>query len=91
MLSALGVLAAFISALLLYLASPHVRRRSLLAPPLLRLCAGPAALVALVCCVAALGAGAGFCAMLAAWMLALMLWPWLALLLPANTATAESD
>jgi hypothetical protein len=91
MLSLLGLLMAFVSALMLYLASPHSRRRTFLRPTPLRALAGLAALVSLLCGTAALGAGAGFCAMLAAWMFALMLWPSLALLLPANAATAEND
>lgn len=93
MLSALGVTAALVSALLLYLASPNCRRpRARARRRLLGWSGAAAALLALVLLVVALGAGAGLSAMLAAWMLGLIVLPYLALALPAATdAAAEPD
>jgi hypothetical protein len=88
-LSAIGVAAALVSALLLYLASPNCRR---VQPPArrrgLRVAGAAAALLALAVLVAALGTGAGLCAMFAAWMLGLIALPYLAQLLPASVGTA---
>ncbi len=93
MLSALGVIAAFASALLLYLASPNCRRPQVaVRRRALRWSGGAAALLALALLVVALGAGAGLSAMLAAWMLCLIVLPYLALALPAAVdTTAEPD
>jgi hypothetical protein len=88
-LSALGVTVALVSALLLYLASPNCRRPQALARRrLLGWSAATAALLALALLIVALGAGAGLGAMLAAWMLGLIVLPYLALAVPAATNTA---
>jgi hypothetical protein len=85
MLSAAGMALAALSALLLYLASPNCRtRRFRLRRRLLQAGGGAAALAALALCCVDLGLGAGLAAMLGAWMLALVLLPWLALRWPAE-------
>lgn len=92
MLSALGVTVAVVSALLLYLASPNCRRPQAVARRrLLGWSGAAAALLALALLVVALGAGAGLSAMLAAWMLGLIVLPYLALALPAVTNTAATS
>lgn len=77
-MSLLATLAALLSALALYAGSRHCRARWL--QPLHN--AGTAvglvlAALALALWIAALGAGAGLCAMLATWMAGLMAAPWL--------------
>ena len=93
MLSALGVTAALVSALLLYLASPNCARpQALVRRRVLRWSGAAAALLALGLLVMALGAGAGLSAMLAAWMPGLIVLPYLALTLPTTTLpAAEHD
>ncbi|WP_343204438.1 hypothetical protein [Rhodanobacter sp. PCA2] len=94
LLIVLACVATALSAALLYAASPHWawrtarRRRGALASGL------ALAVLALVGWVATLGAGAGSCAMLAGWMLALAAQPWLALLAcrrDAEAALADGD
>lgn len=94
LLIALACAATVLSAALLYAASPHCawrttrRRRGALALGL------ALAVLALAGWVATLGAGAGSCAVLAGWMLALAAQPWLALLAgrrDAEAALADGD
>lgn len=92
-LTGLACIATMVSAMLLYAASPHCvwlawrRRRGVLAGGFVL------AALALAAWIAALGAGAGACAMLVGWMLALVAQPWLALLADrrAAEATARED
>lgn len=88
----LGVLAAVASAALLYAASAHClwpvprRHAHLLAA------AGVAlAVLALAAWIIVLGPAVGTCAMLATWMLALVAWPWLALLTCGSTPDMQGD
>ena len=76
-----GAIAALLSAFALYAGSGHCRWRL---PPALRRYGKVAglvlALVSLAAWIAALGVGAGLCAMLGCWMLAMVGLPWLAML-----------
>lgn len=86
----LGVLTAVASAAALYAASRHCSwpvprrhsRRLGVAGVLL-------AALSLTAWILALGPPVGTCAMLATWMLALIAWPWLALLTPAPDVDPE--
>lgn len=86
----LACVATAVSAALLYAASPHCvwhawrRRRGVLAGGF------ALATLALAAWIAALGAGAGTCAMLVGWMLALVAQPWLALLADRRAAEATA-
>ena len=78
---ALGLLAtvtAVASALALYLASPNCGWRVAVRRGGLRIAAGALALLSLLVWAALSGVGAGLCAMLATWMLALVVLPYLA-------------
>lgn len=89
----LACVATMLSAALLYGASPHCvwhawrRRRGVLSGGF------ALAVLALIAWIAALGPGAGLCAMLVGWMLALVVQPYLALLADrrAAEATARED
>lgn len=79
---------AMICALALYASSPHcmwptLRRR----PRMARMIGIVLALLSLVAWIAATGVAVGVCAMLASWMLGLVLQPYLALL--AGTPSAD--
>lgn len=95
MLTLLALAAALLSALLLYLSSPHSRWRAALSPRLLRAAGALAALLSLLLAQVPLGWGAGSCAMLVAWMLGLVVLPYAALLWPRAVsraaAAAEND
>lgn len=91
MLTLLALAAALCSAALLYLASPHSRWRAALSPRLLRGAGGVAALLSLLLAQLPLGWGAGSCAMLAAWMLGLVVLPYAALLWPRAVAVADAS
>lgn len=74
----LAVAAAALSALALYRASPHCRWRPARRRGGLRLAGAVLALVSLGAWTASIGFAPGLCAMLACWMLALVLLPYLA-------------
>lgn len=92
-LTLLACVATLLSAALLYAASSHCvwhawrRRRGVLGGGF------ALAVLALVGWIAALGPGAGLCAMLVGWMLALVMQPYFALLADrhAAEATARED
>ena len=73
-----AIVAALASALALYLASPNCGWHAIARRGGLRIAGAALALVSLVAWVAQLGVGAGLCAMLATWMLALVVLPYLA-------------
>ena len=76
-----GVIAALLSAFALYAGSGHCRWRLPVALYRYAKVAGLLlALVSLAAWIAALGVGAGLCAMLGCWMLAMVALPWLAAL-----------
>ncbi|HVI57495.1 MAG TPA: hypothetical protein VM619_01290 [Luteimonas sp.] len=76
-----GAIAAVLSALALYAGSPHCRWRR---PAVLQRHGSRAglllAIASLAAWIAALGAGAGLCAMLGCWMLAMVALPYVAAL-----------
>ncbi len=76
-----GAIAALLSAFALYAGSGHCRWRL---PAALRRHGGSVGIVlavaSLAAWIAALGVGAGLCAMLGCWMLAMVALPWLAAL-----------
>ncbi|MGY0617916.1 hypothetical protein [Lysobacter sp. A378] len=74
----LAAAAALLSALALYLASPNRTWRPGAGRGGLRMLGGVLALASLAAWVAVLGVGAGLCAMLATWMLAMVALPYLA-------------
>lgn len=73
-----AIVAALASALALYLASPNCGWRPTARRDGLQIAGVALALVSLVAWIALLGVGAGLCAMLATWMLALVVLPYLA-------------
>jgi len=77
-LNLLALASSVLSALALYLASPNCGWRVRLARAGLRAVGVVLALVSLCAWVAVAGVGPGLCAMLASWMLALVLLPYLA-------------
>ncbi|MGH8083748.1 MAG: hypothetical protein ACREPV_00535 [Lysobacter sp.] len=77
-LGLLAIVAALASALALYLASPNRGWRPGAGRAGLRAASGVLALVSLGAWIALIGVGAGLCAMLATWMLALVALPYLA-------------
>ncbi|WP_329740997.1 hypothetical protein [Dyella sp. A6] len=84
--------ASLISAVLIYAASPHGRWSAGRWRPRLLATGVASAVPALGGWIAALGVGAGCCAMLAGWMLALLVQPGAGLLVGhAPTATAARD
>jgi hypothetical protein len=89
-LTGMACIATTASAMLMYAASPHCvwhawrRRRGVLAGGFVL------AALALAAWIAALGAGAGTCAMLVGWMLALVAQPYLALLADRRAAEATA-
>lgn len=74
----LAIAAAVLSALALYRASPHCRWRPVRRRGGLRVAGALLALVSLWAWTVCIGFAPGVCAMLASWMLALVLWPYLA-------------
>ncbi|MGY0557504.1 hypothetical protein [Lysobacter sp. A421] len=74
----LATAAALLSALALYLASPNRTWRPGAGRDGLRVLGGVLALASLGAWIAVLGVGAGLCAMLATWMLAMVALPYLA-------------
>lgn len=89
-----GLTTAALSALALYAGSPHCLWLRLRGHPAVARWTGlPLALLSLVAWTTALGLAAGISAMLAAWLLALILQPWLALLAagpPADVIRQDS-
>jgi hypothetical protein len=84
-----GLMAAALSALALYAGSPHCLWLRLRRNPAVARWAGLLlALLSLAAWTAALGVAAGISAMLAGWLLALILQPWLALLAAGPAADA---
>lgn len=85
----LGVLTAVVSAVALYAASRHCRWRM---PPgwprILRPAGVLLAVASLASCIHAFGIAVGTCTMLAAWMLAMVLLPWLAVLVQGAVVDA---
>ena len=77
-LGLLATVAALASALALYLASPNCGWRANVRRGGLRIVGAALALVSLGAWIVLLGVGAGLCAMLATWMLALVALPYLA-------------
>lgn len=77
-LGLIATLAALVSALALYLASPNCGWRPAARRGGVRVIGVGLALVSLGAWIALLGVGAGLCAMLATWMLALVALPYLA-------------
>ena len=76
-----GAIAALLSAFALYAGSPHCRWRLPMALRRHGSIAGIVlALLSLAAWIAALGVGAGLCAMLGCWMLAMVALPWLSAL-----------
>lgn len=87
---AVGILASILSALALYAGSGHCRwpvlRRGGVGWLGLALAGG-----SLLAWVHALGAGAGFCAMLGTWMAAMMLFPFLGALIGRQSDPARGE
>lgn len=91
MISLLAFVFAACSAVASYAASPHCMWSALRGHPrIMRMAGGVLALLSLMVWVAAYGVAVGLCAMLAGWMLALIVLPYLALFM-GGTDTAEND